>query len=503
MISISGKLVLIGSLVLVLLIGLSAHSGQAFRLTDNIYFTVANDTIRCIDIILPDDSGFLGLGEYEYMITCTSNWSDLTEQIVRTDENNTVLIPICFHGFGRADGECSPPFRIGIESVNLGVNKQWNGGVCISKYMDVDISDEEPEDEEDVRQILSGNADIFDIGFSAGTMYADPGEDVTFSLMVESYASLTIDLDVLDSGSSDLSVSPKGETIETSAASPYHTIHFGTQAPNQVGEYSFEVEAKVRGCDEGTCTRKATAILVVGGDEPETGFIAYLFPRNINVKELEPVHYTLTIQNYGASEMFSTRIDMSPVTDTTFMWGDNIMVLGGSNYTNDFTVIPDKALTMYEIEITIFQGGRDGVEKKVTSTLSTNEMLTDVMRDAEYIKGLDPSLSGDVDAALNDWRSNYDDSGYGEGLDEYSSLKDSLSELREEAEESGNQPAPDDNGGYVPGASSDDDDTDQGEQGSWLWAIGIAVIIVVVIVVVFILLKKSETKEDEHGERYF
>ena len=496
-----GKLVLIGSLVIVMLIGLSAHSGQAFRITDNLYFTVANDTIRCIDIILPDDSGFLGLGEYEYMITCTSNWSDLTEQIVRTDENNTVRIPICFHGFGRADGDCSPPFKVGIESMSLGVDKQWNGGVCISSYMDVDIagdSDDEPEDEEDVRQILSSNADLFDVGFSAGTMYADPGEDVTFSLMLESYASLTIDLGVVDS---DLSVSPRGETIETTSANPYHTIHFETQAPNQEGEYGFEVEAKARGCDEGMCTRKANAKLVVGGEQPETGFTAYLFPRNINVKELEPVHYTLTIQNYGESDTFSTRIDMSPVTDTTFMWGDDIMVLGGSNYTNDFTVIPDKASAAYDIEITVSQGG---VEKKVTAILSTNEMMTDVMRDAEHIKSLDPSLSSDVDAAVSDWRNNYDDSGYGEGLDEYSSLKDSLSELREEAEETGNQPAPNDNGGYVPGVTSGDyDDTDQGEQNSWLWIVGIVVVVIIVIVVIFMLFRKSETKEDEYGERYF
>ncbi|UCD07868.1 MAG: hypothetical protein JSW41_02795, partial [Candidatus Aenigmatarchaeota archaeon] len=313
------------------------QSSQAYRLTDNLYFAMPNNTIECIDLILPDDSGFMGMGEYEYKITCTSNWSDLTEQIVRTDENNTVRIPLCFSGFGRSNGECSPPFTIGIYSSMLGIENNWSGGVCISKYPDFDIVDEEAEDEDDVWDIINGNVDLFDIGFSLGILYVEPEKIATYSLLVESYASLTIDLDVKNTV---LSISPLSETVQTSSSNPYHKIDFTINTPAQNGEYSFDVEANIRNCEGTFCRKVVKGILVVNDTLPETGVLVYLFPQNINVKNLDPVFFMLTIQNYEKEKTFLTIINIDPDTPTNFPRG-SVVVAKDSYKTIEFTVTPN------------------------------------------------------------------------------------------------------------------------------------------------------------------
>ena len=465
------------------------QSGYAYRLTDNIYFAMTNDTIRCIDLILPDDSGFMGKGEYEYMITCTSNWSDLTEQIVRTDENNTVKIPICFSGFGRKNGECSPPFTIGIASLTLGIEKEWNGGVCISRYPDFDIADEEAEDEDDVREIISGNVDLFDMGFSVERFYSEPGRTIVYSLLIESYAYLTIDLNVKNTG---ISATPMSETVQTSPADPYHTIYFTVQVPNNRGEYELEVEGRIRDCEGSFCAKKARGTIVVNETLPENGFSTYLFPKSINVKSLKPVLYTLTIQNHGKAKIFSTRIDISPVTETDFEWRDDVIVFENSTQSINFTVTPEQVSTLYEIEVTV---SYQGLEKEATASLSTNEMLTNAVSWAEYLKGLNSSLSNDVDSALDDWYNTYKSSNYGEDLDSYATLKDTFAGLGNQTSYS----SPETNGDYTPPG----EETEGGET-EWLWTvIPIVVIVIVVVAIIYMFFRKSEKTGEEGEGEYF
>lgn len=485
------KLLTLGVFLLCMI--LFVQFGQAFRLTDNLYFSITNNTIKCIDVILPDDSGFMGMGEFEYTLTCTSNWSDLSEQVIRTDENNTVRIPICFSGFGRNIGECSPPFRIGISSDLLGIVNEWSGGVCVSRYPDYDISSEEAEDEEGVRRILSESVDLFDVGFSVERMYSEPGKGVIYSLMVESYASLTIDLDVKNT---NLGVTPLAEAIQTSSSDPYHTLYFTVQAPEDNGEYSFDIKAVIRNCAGSFCSKTATGKLVVNESVPETGFSVYLFPRSINVKELEPVRYTLTIQNHGKAKSFTKRIDIRPVTSTDFNWRGDITVLENNVHNISFTVTPEKISSLYEVEVTV---GHEGIEKKASAALSTNEMLTDSMRSIDYINGLDPSLTRDANSAMDEWYDGYRSSEYGEDTGSYSSLKDSLAGIRAQAE----QPAPDDPpqgpGSDVPdrpGTGDEDEDV-----GMW-WLVPVIIIAAIAAVVLVVFFKKSKKTDENEGE-YF
>ncbi len=428
------------------------------------------------------------MGEYEYVLTCSSNWSDLTEQIVRTDENNTVKIPICFSGFGKEIGECSPPFTIGVSSAALGIENEWDGGVCISRYPDFDISDEEAESEEDVRKILDGNADLFDVGFSFERTYSEPGESVVYSLLVESYASLTIDLSVKNT---NLDITPTTETVRTSSSDPYHTVYITIQTPDQEGEYNFDVEASARRCEGGFCRKTTTGTLVVNESLPETGFSVYLFPKNINVKELKPVLYTFTIQNHGKAKIFSTRIDIKPVTTTDFEWRDDVIVFEDSEKTINFTVTPKEVSSLYEIGVTVVY---EGLEKKASASLSTNEMLTDAIRDADSIKDLDPDLAGDVDSSLDDWYNKYKTSDYGDGLGDYKTLKDTLSDLRNQTGKapSGQEP-------YTPEPVTDGEDQEEGM--GWLWIVPVIIIIVIAVILLIVFFKKSEKTETE--EEYF
>ena len=71
----------------------------------SLYISLPNSSIKCANIILPDDGGYYGIGAYEYEITMSPDsyqtWSDLTGQVVVAGENNTVKIPVCFRSFGK------------------------------------------------------------------------------------------------------------------------------------------------------------------------------------------------------------------------------------------------------------------------------------------------------------------------------------------------------------------------------------------------------------------
>lgn len=474
---------------------LFVQSAQSYRLKDNLYFAMTNESIECIDIILPDDSGFMGLGEFEYRIICTSNWSDLTEQIIRTDENNTVRIPICFSGFGRPIGECSPPFTISIQSELLGIESNSTGGICISMYPDVDVSEEEAEDEDDVRDIINSEFDLFDVGLSPERMHSEPGQSLTCSLLVQSQAEITIDLEVVSNG---LSISPASRTVTTSESNPYHTIYLSLDAPEENGEYGFEVRAAARDCEGMYCSKTARGTVVVNDTLPDTGFLVYIFPEGINVKKPGPVNYMLTIQNYGKDRTFSASIDIDPDTTNDFP-SEDIFVVADTHKAIDFTITPEKVSTLYDIDVTVSFGG---IEKKVSSTLSTNEMLTDSLREADYLKDQDQGLSDDVDSSLDDWYSSYRNSDYGEDTVNYNSLKDAFSNIEEQIntsqppEDNGDGYVPDDDNGYVP-------DDEQEDPMAWVWSIlPIIVIAAAAVVIVAAMMKKSRSSE-EAEESYF
>jgi hypothetical protein len=121
-------------MVLVLVVVLLVQALPSLALSSNWFFSVQEDGFRCVDVILPDDSGYIGTGTHEYTITCEPYdeciyWgTTVTEERVAASENNTGIIPVCFIvPEGRPIGNCSVPMRIGVESLELGVSESWPG----------------------------------------------------------------------------------------------------------------------------------------------------------------------------------------------------------------------------------------------------------------------------------------------------------------------------------------------------------------------------------------
>ena len=201
-----------------------AGGSHALRLTDGLYFTVAPNSTGEVYFILPDDVG-AGLGKADYFITTTTSWPvDLTEQTVATEENNTAIIPIKFYSSGKKEGDCSN-YTVSISAPSLKLSKTWKGGVCLSKYMDVDISKAG-----DAKSVLNGNVDLFSAGFQTYTKSAMPGETVQVEVLVQSQAILTIDLTL----QSQASLDPKSFTVQTSQGSQYKSIIVNLSAPSAI-----------------------------------------------------------------------------------------------------------------------------------------------------------------------------------------------------------------------------------------------------------------------------
>ncbi|UCD06814.1 MAG: hypothetical protein JSW41_03155, partial [Candidatus Aenigmatarchaeota archaeon] len=161
--------------------------------------------------------------------------------------------------------------------------------------------------------------------------------------------------------------------------------------------------------------------------------------------------------------------------------------------TIEFTVTPNNVSSLYQIDVTVEY---EGLEKRVSAALSTNEMLTDAMRNADYIKNSNPNLTGDVNSALDDWYNDYKTSDYGTDMDNYATLKDSLADLMNQTADG---ETPGDGGPYTNGGPVTDGQ-DQ-EEGSWLWIV-LPIIIVIVVIILLVMFFKKSKKTDETEEEY-
>ncbi len=396
----------------------------------SLYLSIPNSSVKCVNILLPDDAGYFGQGKVDYVITMepepSLTWSDFSYQEVGVDSNNTAKIPICFSSFGRPVGNCSEPFEIRIRAPGI-VDKVWHGGACASKFADFDTHGGTAD------SAASGLSDVevFSVGLRESARYTSPGGEAGFMLYLESQAELDITVGVeADNG---LVVTPLSAAVSTGEENEFHEIALNATAPDTEGSYDFTVTATASDCGSGSmCSRHATGKLVVG-DGPQQGFTVSLFPENINTREPEPVTYRLAIINMGESDQFTITSSLPEGVDTTFV-EDTITVGSGDHRTLTFTVTPSSVSSSYELDFTVASSA--GVEKPVTAYISTNEMLTDSLRSLESINQYDSEAASDAQAELDSWYSTYQSSSYGSGLQEYSGLRDSLEEARKEAADS-------------------------------------------------------------------
>ena len=378
-------------------------------LPDNLYIAMEPDKLVCFDIVLPDDMDVIVPGKIEYRIllnppSSEETWATLTEVVVRTDENNTVVVPICFSTYGKRIGQCSEKFTLTITGNDLPA-KTFEGGVCVSELPDIDtekISGNETE------KGLS-DVNLFDMEIKKPVKFSTPNVPVNYTVMIQSYADITIDLDVESNGR--LIVSKKVDFKEEE----YKEVNFTLKARN-TGIYNFSIIARVKNCDGSFCVKEREGQLIVKNYlEREGGFTVSLFPKNINVKNLVPVEYRLTITNNGfENDEFEINIQISDNLTADFQ-KKVVKVPVGYEKTIKFNVTPQSVSSLFNITAVVTSGD---VIKKDTAYLSTNEMLTDMLRRVER---------NESDAnKLNEWYSLYINSNYGDEVDEYAELNEEI-----------------------------------------------------------------------------
>lgn len=389
--------------------------GSVQAISDNLFFSIPNNTIQCVDIILPDDmdvleEGIKGIVGYR-IETTIGEWGDLTEQIVWTDENNTAIIPLCFRVSDKKTGECSKPFNITISAPEINKTKTWKGGICVSGQKDVDAA---PEGN-DTREVLNTKKDIFDIGLKKYVRYGNPGEDVVFSVLLESYA----DLKIIVSANSSANVYPEREVVSLNKENPKRVVEF--RVSGEEGEYVVDITANILNCYEDYCRKSVEGKLIVSEEPERSGFSISIFPDNINVKYLDPVLFELTISNFGEKAEFKT--ELSTILENDFV-SETIEINSGEENTIYFTVTPEEYSALYELKVTVKSGN---TTKHATAYLTTNEILSDAEREMEEAKaGADRESKEDIDNSFGRFLDRYRKDVYGKELDSYKDLKTSL-----------------------------------------------------------------------------
>ncbi len=410
---------LIIPLLLLLLLPLPSTALQQ----QSLYLSLKNDTTKCVDIVLPDDLGVLEAGirgTKEYMLSTTAgDWADLTLQIVRTDENNTVLIPICFSTIGKVQGECSEDFSINIASAEINKSKTWQGGVCVSRFEDIDTGAKPPS--QTVQEALNEKKDFFAITFKKDTIYAKPGERVQFTLLFNSYADIETDIRI----DSFAQLEPRFVTLKTDRSNPRREINI-TAAGMGMNEYVLDVTAKIKYCLGSYCEKKTSGKLITAESVPETsGFTVRLFPENINIKYLDPVLYELVIKNADKTADYGAALSVPAGMETDFK-PKTISLKPDEEISLFFTVMPKEVSRVYEIKATVKSGN---ATKQAVSYLSTNEVLTDAMREFETTVFND-SGKANAELALNRFMDEYKKSGYGNDIGSYTAYRATVNASR-------------------------------------------------------------------------
>ncbi len=462
----------------------SVHAASA--ISSNWFFAERPGGIRCVDIFLPDDSGYTGEQEYTYKIECSPaeeciEWgASVTEESVTAGWNNTAKVPVCFIVPEYIPlGNCSGPLIISLSSEDAGISRQWEGGVCASEQRDFEVAERIPD--QSVSDVLNKNLDLFDIGFEQAVVYSRPGEIVNYTLSAYSHADIELSVYI----DSEAGVSRRSFSLNLSEDNPEQDADIIMTAPLSAGEYGITATAKVEGCDSGYCSRTARGKLIVSenGYADRKGFEISLLPESINVKQLEPVRFKLTVTNYGERQVFRARFSANPNDGSASSNEREMDINSGEKGTAGFIFSPGSSRELYEINVVV--ESESGDKKTATSYLSTNEMVSDALRMVEGIK--DAEKKGDAERAVTKWYRDYKNKSYEEIVKDYNSLSDLIS--RQEQPSSSKPETPSD------GSDSAANETqDRNDERIPLW-VYVLVAMAVVFALVYHLSSKKGNKD--------
>lgn len=432
---------------------------------ENIYISLPPESSQCIDIRIPDDLGAIPSGLHTYNIQSNAQWGDITEQEITTDENNSVRVPLCFLSFGKKIGECSPSYSLSIVEKSLNIAKSFEGAVCISEFADVDYPAAKGDNP---KEVINTNADMFDIAFKNPVSYVLPEEQGTFTVLLESYAKVTLEL-------SSQTLLPERKTIVLSKENPNAAVEFTAQNEGEVS-----ITAAIQGCQGNFCSKKATGEVKTLQTLNLTGFSVEIFPRSLDVKNLDPIKYQLIITNYEKEDAFTVDLILPEGLKTNFQ--KQVLSISQEK-TIEFEVIPTNASTLY-LMTAIVAAGKNA--KTVSSVLSTNELLTDASRAAGEKKEENPERSEEIDKSLESWYESYKTKEYGEDVvNDYEKFQESLKEIQEP----------------VPDRPSVESPIETPQDNNIIFIIAIVGVVVAILVVVMI--KKPKSQKDQINDIEF
>ena len=466
------KLLLLSlALVLVLTVG----SAQALRLTDGLYFTVAPNSTSEVYFILPDDVGEGLGGKADYYVMTTTTWPDmdLHESTISTEENNTVITPIRFGSRDNKVGNCST-YTITISAPSIQLSKKWSGGVCLSTYMDADVSAKGG----DPASVLNSNVDLFSAAFTTNSKNARPSALVPIEIQVQSQATLTIDVTL----QSQATLYTKSFVAQTGPASQRVSLMVNASAAAP-GSYEITMTARARNCTLSSCTRQSSMVLVVS-ETAQDGFAISLVPESLSIKDPAPVEFTFTLQNnYKEERIFSVNLEKPIDLDSTFI-SDYITLPALSEKAVEFTVTPRNQTGFYDMRIVAVS---KSVEKYASAYLSVNEMASDVYRNADDAKdNASSATKASVDKAVKSWYSSYSKSD-GSNTSGFLSLQEALDAAKKQNQSGPGQTGPQNN--------TDGPGTTETGPNYLIYLLAAAIPAAVIIAFLFLRKGKSRTED--------
>lgn len=362
----------------------------ALALPDDIYITIPPGGGDSVVLVLPDDSGWAGRGEVEYNVTMepgpARTWSDFSEQIVSTDENNTVLLPVNFRKSSNAS--CGERFTLAITS-SAGTRREIRGGACESAHAGVSTAPAAPG--QGVASALNQNFGMLDVAFSRQGYAAEPGAQLNITALASSHqgnASLRV---VLSAG--PISISPAFQDIGLGPSGGQAEARFLVQAPDAPGTYDLALTASLQGCALDSCSITRHADLVVGGSQPDEGGVSVLlFPGSISVSRGMPASFRLSVRSNDIERQFNISIAAPFGVESSLAEAGFSVPAGGERWI-DFNITASGPLDSYRFTAYARYGDDYSNVKQATGYINIDGMEAGAERALEFVEN-----TGNADA---------------------------------------------------------------------------------------------------------
>lgn len=354
-----------------LLFSVLAISGAVAALRDGTNFAIRPESLKCINIEVPDDFGPVGAPtEFEIKSDCLE-WCDFTSAAVFTDPGNPTSIPVCFNTFNREVNQ-TKQIKFTIDARQK--QKEFNYGICVADQQDQDSGSGNP------CNVVNTNQKYFEISMEPIT-YVEAGIEGEYEIQVYSPIAIELEVTVEDTGK-----------IFTLTTRPQEKIVLRDKIKIE-RDTILNVKAVVKGCSLPTCLKTASTLLSTQKPAPYSGnFSASLMPEAATTKKGLPAKYYLEIRNYGEEKEYAIQLSLPLGLKSSFN-STTKSILNRENV--KIEIIPEGTECLYTFSINV----KGQVAKTLQGSLSVDEAVCDLRR-AKATEVLDPSKLSSINEAI-------------------------------------------------------------------------------------------------------